>query len=281
MDANHLKTFLEIVTVGSFIRAADRLNVTQTAVTARIRSLEEHVGAKLFIRNRSGATLTEKGELFLPHALKVLNAWEDAQQSVSVPEGRHSRIVLGCESSLWNPLLIDWMAWLHREIPDVAVTSIIADADAIVKSLKEDRLDAALVHQPNYFIGVNVEQILEEKLIHVANPLKPSPDLHIHWGQGFDDENRLVVSSRSSSPYSFNLGPAALQFMLNYGGNGWFRTRVVQPHLDNGTLIRVPDKPEFTYPVYVTYPKPKVNNVLGSVLHGLRSIAQIDPPWKL
>jgi LysR family transcriptional regulator, flagellar master operon regulator len=53
MDIDRARTFLEIVHSGSFLRAADRLHVTQTTVSARIRTLEEELGRQLFIRNRN------------------------------------------------------------------------------------------------------------------------------------------------------------------------------------------------------------------------------------
>ncbi|MEI9401657.1 LysR family transcriptional regulator [Mesorhizobium argentiipisi] len=55
MDIDRARTFLEIVHSGSFLKAADRLHVTQTTVSARIRTLEEELGRRLFIRNRNGA----------------------------------------------------------------------------------------------------------------------------------------------------------------------------------------------------------------------------------
>ncbi len=62
MDITLARTFLDIVSAGSFVRAAERLHVTQTAVSARVRTLEEQVGATLFVRNKAGASLTPAGE---------------------------------------------------------------------------------------------------------------------------------------------------------------------------------------------------------------------------
>ena len=58
MDITLARTFLDIVSAGSFVAAAQRLHVTQTAVSARVRTLEEQVGARLFVRNKAGATST-------------------------------------------------------------------------------------------------------------------------------------------------------------------------------------------------------------------------------
>ena len=58
VDIDRARTFLEIVHTGSFLKAAERLHVTQTTVSARVRMLEEELGRRLFIRNRNGATVS-------------------------------------------------------------------------------------------------------------------------------------------------------------------------------------------------------------------------------
>ena len=55
MDITLAQTFLEIVATGSFMRAAERLHVTATAVSARVRKLEDSLGRKLFVRNKAGS----------------------------------------------------------------------------------------------------------------------------------------------------------------------------------------------------------------------------------
>ncbi len=62
MDIELARTFLEIVRMRSFVRAAEQLNVSQTAVSARVKALEEQLGRSLFIRNKNGASLTPAGQ---------------------------------------------------------------------------------------------------------------------------------------------------------------------------------------------------------------------------
>jgi DNA-binding transcriptional LysR family regulator len=61
MKLDNIKTFLEIATCGNFNRAADNLNVTQSTVSARIKTLEEKFGRRLFVRAHSGVELTDAG----------------------------------------------------------------------------------------------------------------------------------------------------------------------------------------------------------------------------
>ena len=76
MDIELARTFLEIVSTGSFIRGSERLNVAQTTVSARIRLLEQQLGRPLFVRNKSGASLTPAGEQFLRYAPTFVQLWQ-------------------------------------------------------------------------------------------------------------------------------------------------------------------------------------------------------------
>ena len=68
MNLNELRTFLEVIETGSLVAASQRLNVTQSTVTARISALEEEVGQKLLHRYKSGAELTSAGFKFRRYA---------------------------------------------------------------------------------------------------------------------------------------------------------------------------------------------------------------------
>src|SRR6185312_1871041 len=113
VDTELARTFLEIVSTGSFIRASERLNVGQTTVSARIRNLEQQLGRPLFIRHKGGASLTRAGEQFLRHAPMFVQLWQRTLHQVAVPAGRRAILTVGSEVSLWQPLLLDWVKWMR------------------------------------------------------------------------------------------------------------------------------------------------------------------------
>ena len=175
MDIDLARTFLEIVRTGSFMAAADRLHITQTTVTARVQNLEGQLGCRLFVRNRSGATLTDHGERFASHASQLVQTWEAARRELPLPQGAESVLTLGAEISLWNPLLLNWLSALREVLPDVALRIEVGEPRSLHERLEQSVLDAVLVHQPDYWPGMQVEQLLEEKLIlvrtsHTAEP---------------------------------------------------------------------------------------------------------------
>ena len=116
MDLILAQTFLEIVSTQSFMLTAEKLHVTPTTISARVRVLEELLGRPLFVRNKAGAVLTAAGEQFLPHARNLLQVWERARHQVAVPAGRQAVITIGCEASLWDPLLLRLLLWMRAAI---------------------------------------------------------------------------------------------------------------------------------------------------------------------
>ena len=112
MDLDLARTFLEVALHGSFMAAADRLHLTQTAISARIRTLEDQLGRCLFVRNKAGARLTPAGERFVRHATTLIQVWERARHQVALPPGRQDGVSLGAELSIWHPLMADWLVWM-------------------------------------------------------------------------------------------------------------------------------------------------------------------------
>ena len=75
MNPTDLRTFLAIAETGSLVRASERLSVTQSTVTARLRNLEDELGQKLFYRHKSGAKLTSAGVRFKRYAEAMASLW--------------------------------------------------------------------------------------------------------------------------------------------------------------------------------------------------------------
>ena len=251
MDIELAKTFIEIMQSGTFAKAAERLHITQTTVTARIHSLEADMGTKLFIRNRGGARLTPAGERFSKYAQEMLFVWQAAKEACLEPKTDNKQpLSLGAENSLWNPIMVDWVIELSR-LEHLQLTSRVTTTDEIYNNIRRNKLDTAIVHSARYYPDLVIEQIAEEKLIHVACAHNASPNLYIDWGEEFVQQFDRCLPFNRHTAMTFSLGPMALKVMLRNGGNGYFRTRVVDKYLQEGRLIRVTDAPEFSYPIYL------------------------------
>lgn len=82
MEIDQVETFLAVATFGGFHRAAEALRISQPAVSARIRALEDSLGVKLFARSRGGLMISDAGRTFRPHAEQLLRMAALARQAV-------------------------------------------------------------------------------------------------------------------------------------------------------------------------------------------------------
>lgn len=258
MDVDRVRTFLEIVSSGSFLRAAERLNVTQTTVSARIRTLEEELGRSLFIRNRNGAQLTAAGREFERYAQSFVQVWERARHQLAIPAGRSSVVALGGELSLWNPLLLDWLVEMKKTRPEIALRAHVGLAEQLLEQLRTGVIDIAVLYAPKVMPGFRIELIDEEQLILVRSAGHGEADgereyVHVDWGPLFNAQFGGPSTAYGEPGLMVGLGPLGLSYILRAGGMGYFRRGVARPFIESGALEVVKGAREFTYPAYAVY----------------------------
>jgi DNA-binding transcriptional LysR family regulator len=277
MDTEIVRTFLEIVATGSFIRAAERLNVAQTTVSARIRTLEERLGRPLFVRHKGGASLTPAGEQFLRYAPTFVQLWQRMRRQVAVPPGHTSFLTIGGEVSLWQPYVLDWASWMRRALPDVALRVHIDVPQDLINQVAAGLVDAAVMYAPPHRPGLRVDLLLDEKLVLVAtDPEVGTVDapgfVSVDWGPEFAREFGSSFPDAPSPGLSVNLGPLAVEHILATGGSAYCRMRTAEPYLAAGRLYLVPGMPQFAYPIYAVSSSDADESLLGPALAGLREV---------
>lgn len=278
MDITLARTFLEIAGSRSFVQAAERLHVTQTAVSARVRALEDLLGRQLFVRSKSGASLTPAGEQFLRHASTLVQVWERARHQLAVPAGRRALVTVGCELSLWQPLLRDWMLWMRKGAPDLALRAEVGLPDDLVERVADGTLDVAIAYAPRQRPGLRIQLLIEEKLVlvsSVAGLRAADPDTYVHvdWGPAFAEQHALAFPELAGAAVSASFGPLALDYLLAAGGSGYFRLSVARPYLETGRLHRIAGAPEFLHPAYAVHAEKGELDTIDAALAGLRQVA--------
>jgi DNA-binding transcriptional LysR family regulator len=277
VDIGLAKTFLEVVAAGSFVAAAERLHLTQTAVSARIRALEDQVGRRLFVRNRAGARLTAAGERFHHYALTLVQVWERARQQVALPAGRANLVSIGGEFSLWSPLFADWLLWMRRECPEIAVRAEVDAPERLLDRVQDGSLDVAVLYSPPPRPELVLELIADEKLVMVTTAedgrYEPQDYVYVDWGAPFARSHDTAFPELANAAVSVSLGPLALSYLLAVGGAGYFRSAIVRPYLGTGRLRLVEQAPAFSYSIYAVYSTRGETDVIDRVRTGLRACA--------
>jgi DNA-binding transcriptional LysR family regulator len=275
VDIELARTFLEIVSTGSFVRASEQLNVGQTTVSARIRLLEQQLGRPLFLRTKAGVALTPAGEQFLRFAPTFVQLWQRARQQVAVPAGHRAVLTVSSEVSLWEPLLLDWVLWMRRTLPDIALRVHVDVPQDLINHVAAGIIDVGIMYAPQHRPGLKVDLLMEEELVLVSTePGATDGNLpeyvDVEWSPDFA-LRRQIDGPKAPSLFA-NLGPLALNYVLAAGGSGYFRLHAVKPHIEAGALHVVPGAPKFAYPVYVVCSGNADETVLGPALAGLRSL---------
>lgn len=279
MNINAARTFLEIVKTGSFVRAARNLNVTQTAVSARIRVLEEQLDRPLFIRNKAGARLTGAGEQFLKYATTLVQVWERAHHEVAMPAGRENVLAVGAEHSLWNPLIRDWLIWMKTRCEDVAIRAHIGVADELIEQVQDGVVDLAVVYAPPQRPGIVTELLLDEKLVAVSTnanrtELIGEDYVYVDWGRHFGTNHHAVFADAPSPALTVDHGPLAIEYMLAVGGAAYLRMGAARPYLESGRLHLVSGTPSFSYSVHAVYSPKADEQLMDRSREGLRAVAR-------
>jgi DNA-binding transcriptional LysR family regulator len=280
MDIELARTFIEIVSTGSFIKAADRLHVAQTTVSARVRLLEQQLGRPLFVRNKGGASLTPAGEQFLRFAPSFVQLWQRARQQVAVPEGHRAVLTIGSEVSLWQPLLVQWVRMMRRSHSDIAIRVHVDVPQDLITHVAAGLVDIAIMYAPQHRPGLEIDLLMEEELVLVATDLTTYKAndpryVHVEWGPDFAIHHAASFPDTIPSLVA-NLGPLALDYILSEGGSGYFRLHAVQPHLASGQLHLVPGAPQFSLPIYATHSTNIDAATLGAALTVLRAVAKVE-----
>lgn len=147
LNLEHLRTFLAVVRFGGVRKAAAGLHLTQPAVTARIKALEEALGTALFDRSR-GMRLTKRGELLVTYAEKFEHLGEMVARDVIAPEGAEGRLRLGVSETIAQCWLPEFIARLHRLHPNLDIEFDVDISVNLRAALMGQALDLAILLGP-------------------------------------------------------------------------------------------------------------------------------------
>ncbi|RRQ27958.1 LysR family transcriptional regulator [Rhodococcus sp. Eu-32] len=146
MELRQLEYFVAVAEEANFTRAAERVNISQSGISAQIKALEREVGAELIDRRSRVAALTVAGKAAVHHAKAALASAESLQRSVDeVNLLVRGRIDVGMVTACTVTPLFDALASFHREHPGVEVSLSEDNSDVLIERVLAGSLDVALV----------------------------------------------------------------------------------------------------------------------------------------
>ena len=126
MEISQIEAFLAVVREGSFTKAAERLNLRQPSLSARIQQLEQSLGGELFQRSKRPVQLTPIGEVFVDYAERALGILDAGYEAVrSAQLGMNGRVTLCCPFSLATYLMPEVVNRFSQAYPQAELLSLI------------------------------------------------------------------------------------------------------------------------------------------------------------
>ena len=137
----HIEAFVAIARSRSLTAASIATGIGQATISRQLAALEKHLGCRLFLRSTRAIKLTEQGEAYLSHALRLLEMVSEAERSVQAnKEKMHGRIRIACSNAFAKNLLIPNLAGWQTQYPDIHIEFVLSDS---LSHVIEERVDVA------------------------------------------------------------------------------------------------------------------------------------------
>lgn len=148
MTLEQLRTFLTVARMGGVRKAAEQMNISQPAVSARISSLEDYLGTGLFSRETTGVVLTRKGVLLKEHAEQIMAITERIKGDVMAEDSVSSLLRLGVAETIAQTWLPEFLSKLHGRFPKLTI-EVTVDTSINLREMLFDRsLDLSILMGP-------------------------------------------------------------------------------------------------------------------------------------
>lgn len=179
LNLDQLRTFSDVIELGSFSAAAERLNLSQPAVSLQIRELERRLGVRLIERVGRRATATAAGDALLAHARRidsaVIAATGEMQQYA---RGVFGYVRLGTGATACIHLLPPLLRDLRQRFPSLEIAVTTGDTAEIVRAVDDNMIDIGLVTLPARGRSLSVTPLLADPFVAIsAHDAERLPDI--------------------------------------------------------------------------------------------------------
>lgn len=253
MDTELLKTFLEVSRTRHFGRAAESLYLTQSAVSFRIRKLENQLGANLFTRHRNNIRLTPAGERLLPYAESLINTWQLAKKE-AVRTLQHTELSIGATALLWEAYLTPWVQSLYQQRKALQLEARVSLRHSLVKQLHERQLDLLITTEPPK-MGELTSQLLSNfslRLFSASRCEKQAlmPYIKLEWGANFHQEESRIQAGDHVPILTTTSAHLTRQLLETTGGCAFLPR---QWEKEYPQLVAVSEIPPIVRPLYAVW----------------------------
>jgi len=281
MKIELLKTFLEVSRTLHFRLASETLFITQSAVSARIKLLEDDLGVLLFDRRQKHLKLTPEGHRLIKHANEIIFMWQKAKQDVGMTDQGALQLVIGSMMSIWDIVLQNWLQKIHRNMEEISLLTNTYSPLELHKMVLNGVIDIAFLFEPPF-----VEELVTEKVATIPLHLVSSePGVNIKqqnlnnyvmvdYGASVNAQHMREFKNAPPAKHFIDQPRVALEYILEAGGSAYLPRQMVFEHIQKKKLYFIEDAPVYFREVFAIYlSKSHKANVIAQAIRYFPDVA--------
>lgn len=251
MNIVSLQTFLAIVETGSLVKASHKMNVTQSTVTARLKTLEEEIGQVLLNRQKSGATLTPAGTKLLRYARIMTGLWRQVKYQTGLPAGLEAVCTFGCDRELWHGPGREFFYQVTSGHPEIAISVQQGSSSDLEEWLSEGTVDVVITYEAVTRGFQTVHELPPEELVLYSDrrgsPITKDPYyIFVDHGREFRRQHAEAYHDADLARIHFDSSWWALQYILDNQGSAYLPRALARHFLGQKRLFEVEGAPVFS-----------------------------------
>jgi len=222
-----LETFLDLMETKSFNRTADRLNLKQSTVSARINTLEAVLGKRLFTRSRAGTQPTPAGYRLLDHARALRHQWNEARRSVASTGNFDQSMRIGIQHDLASNHIADWVAGFRTILPRAAFYIDLDFSNQMSVDLLAGELDLSILYTPKNLPDLHNELIGEVGYRLISSNAKrivqidPASYIFTRFSPAFEKVHNPMMADLAEAPLSSGQNITVCGLLSSLGGSAY------------------------------------------------------------
>ncbi len=200
MYSKELNAFIAVYETCSISKAAEKLYITQPALTRTIQNLEEQIGSELFLRTREGLVPTIVGELYMESAEKILKVYKEFDFSLAyINKENRGRLTIGTKMFFSSSVLPKVICAFEKQYPNVELTIYEGLGVDVEKKLLKNNVDVAIIHLPviseqlipvpigreRFMLAVDANNKLNDTVYYKEGETTPYMDLSLCKNENF------------------------------------------------------------------------------------------------
>ena len=260
MQLNQIKTFLEVCQTRHFGQAAENLNVTTSAVSSRIRLLEDELKTQLFLRVRNDVRLTEAGERLIPYFRTMLKTWEQARFSACVESDPRPNLTILAAPGVWESVDPNWIKRFLNRQSTIRLRLETAYSPQIFHRLEQGTADLAILMEPHASHDTMALKLGEIELKMMSDSAEQEVDaliksgyIHVDWSTSFNTQFFEFFPNYLQADITVSTAKIAADLLVDFPGSAYLSTHLLEKISPLVKLHPVLRAPEFKVPVFANY----------------------------